>query len=156
MSHTTAIKGIKIVNIEALENALAELNSKGIKCSLVPNAVPRAYFENQQGMGTAAYVIKLDDCAFDIGLYRDEENGGYEARTDFWEHTSRFGDKKSISALLGGTPTKAEYTEQAKMGRLFQTYGIHAAMYEARRQGKMVQRVEDESTGKVRLVVSGF
>jgi len=152
MSHTTAIKGIKIQNIAALTAAIAELNGKGVKCSLAENATPRAYFPNQPGLGLADYVVRLDDAAYDVGLYK-QEDGSYEARTDFWSSPST---GKPVASILGGVATKPEYNEQSKMGRLFQAYGIHAAMHEARKQGKSVRRIDNEQTGEVKLVLTGF
>lgn len=147
MSHTTSIGGIKIANIDALEAAIAELANAGIKCSLVADSTPRAYFKDQQGMGRADYVIKLDNSRYDIGLYK-QEDGSYEPRTDFWG-----GD---VAKLLGGTAGAPEREQQAQLGKLFQMYGVHAATLEARRSGKMVRRVNDDVTGQIKLVVTGF
>lgn len=146
MSHTSTIKAVKIQSISALQATIAELNTKGIRCSLVPNATPRAYFANQEGMGSADFVIKLDDSPYDIGLYKDE-TGAFEARTDF------FGNH--INKLLGGKATTPERREQAQMGKLFQLYGVHAAMEQARRKGHTVRRIDDTATDTVKLVLTG-
>jgi hypothetical protein len=147
MSHTTSIKAIKIVDINALQAAIDELNQKGVKCSLVADAQPRAFYPNQQGMGKADYVIKLDASRYDVGLYK-QEDGSYEARTDFWG-----GD---IEKLLGGKATSDEYKESAKLGRLFQLYGVNATQNKLRMQGKSVRRVENEQTGQIQLVATGY
>ncbi len=147
MSHTTAIKGIMIQNIAALRATIEELNEKGIKCSLLENEIPRAYYQNQQGLGKADFVIKLDAARYDIGLYKNDA-GAYEARTDFWG-----GD---VAKILGGKASAPEHQEQSQLGKLFQTYGIQAATMEARRQGKMVRRVTNEETGDIKLVLTGF
>lgn len=147
MSHTTAIKGISIQNIAALRAAIDELNTIGIKCSLIEDATPRAFYPDQKGLGKADFVIKLDASRYDVGLYKNAD-GAYEARTDFWAG--------EVAKVLGGKATAPEHAQQAQMGKLFQMYGIHAATLEARRTGKMVRRVTNEETGQVKLVLTGF
>lgn len=145
MSHTTSIKAIKIQSISALQSAIAEMQQSGIPITLVPNATPRAYFAQQAGMSQADYVVQLGGaCRYDIGLYKAEE--GYEARTDFWG-----GD---VEKLLGVKPRSPENAEQAKMGKLFQMYGIHAAMEQCRRKGQTVRRITKED-GTVSLAITG-
>lgn len=145
MSHTSSISAIKIVSVSALRAAVTELASQGIKCSLIENAVPRAYFTNQTGMGKADFVLKLDAAKYDIGLYK-QDDGSYEARTDFYGGT--------VEAVLGGKATNAERTDQAKLGKLFQAYGLHVTMDEARRKGLSCKRVVKED-GTIRLVLTG-
>ena len=150
MSHTTKISGIKIPNIAALESAIEELALKGIKITLTPDASPRSYYsgfgQEQEGMGKAAYVIGLADAKYDIGLY-DDGNGGYEARTDFWAG--------SVEKVLGAQASAKEYQDQAKMGKLFQAYAVHATIATARMQGKSIRRVTQED-GTEQLIVAGF
>ncbi len=145
MSHTTSIKAIKITNIAALEAAVAELRQTGVACSLIPNAKPRAYYTNQQGMGVADFVLKLDAAKYDVGFYK-QADGSYEPRTDFF--------MKSVENVLGAAPRAPENAEQARLGKLFQMYGIHAATQEARRRGHVVRRVTKQD-GTVALEVTG-
>ena len=146
MSHTCSIKGIKIQSITALASALAELTQKGIKTCLITNATPRAFYKDQKGMGVADYVIKVEDCPYDVGLYKQPDNS-YEPRTDFWAGY--------IEKIFGAkTADKTKY-EQAKLGKLFQAYGLAAATETARKQGKTVRRVEG-ADGLVKLVISGY
>lgn len=146
MSHTTSIKAIKIQSITALQAAIAELNQMGVRLTLTANQTPRAYFSNQQGMGKADYVIQLADAKYDIGLYKDEQGGGYEARTDFWNG--------EVERVLGAQARTPENALQAKMGRLFQTYGIHATMEQARKRGQTVRRIA-KADGTVALEITG-
>lgn len=146
MSHTTEIKGIKIVDIAALTAAVSELRAKGIGISLLKDAVPRAYYDQQQGMGKADYVIKLDNAKYDVGLYR-QEDGTYEARTDFWGG--------HVEHVLGAKASKPENAVQAKLGKLYQAYGIAAATNQARAKGLNVRRV-DGANGEAKLVLTGF
>lgn len=145
MSHTSVVKAITIRSITALNAAIAELNKTGVQMTLTPNAVPRAYFSSQAGMGQADYVIGLPGGRYDIGLYKTET--GYEARTDFWG-----GD---IEKQLGAAASKPENKEQAKMGKLFQMYGVHAAMEEARKKGLQARR-QKGADGREQVVVSGY
>lgn len=146
MSHTSAIKAIKITSITALQAAVSELaTSAGIRCRLTQDATPRAYFSNQAGMGKADYVLTLDDAPYDVGFYR-QGDGSYEARTDFWGN--------HIERILGGKAVKPENAEQARMGKLFQLYSVHALTEQARRKGHSVRRqVKDDGT--ISLVVTG-
>ena len=147
MSHTTKIKGVSIHNIAALEAAIKELNEKGIACSLVANVAPRAYFQKQEGLGVADYVINLATCPYDVGLYK-QPNGTYEPRTDFWAG--------HVEKVLGTTASKVGNEDQAKLGKLFQSYAKHATLIEARRSGKNVRVIENKETGAIKLVLSGF
>lgn len=145
MSHTSAIKAIKIVSISALRAAVAELNQTGVQCALVENETPRAFFPDQQGMGKADYILRLNNAPYDIGFYK-QDDGSYEARTDFWGG--------HVEKCIGGKPSKPENAEQAKMGRLFQLYGVHVATETARKKGLSVRRIAG-ADGKIKLEVTG-
>jgi hypothetical protein len=145
MSHTSTIKAIKIQSITALQAAIAELNQMGVRLTLAPNATPRAYFPNQPGLGKADYVIQLADAKYDIGLYKDGDNG-YEARTDFWAG--------SVEGILGAPARTPENALQAKMGRLFQMYGVMATMEQCRRKGQTVRRLTKQD-GTIALEITG-
>jgi hypothetical protein len=146
MSHTTSIKGIKITEVSALRKAIAELAKGGMKIALLENAIPRAYFQNQAGMGRADFVVQLQDAKYDIGLYK-QPDGSYEPRTDF------FGG--SVEKLLGAVASKKENAEQAKLGKMMQLYGIHAATEKATKSGYAVQRQAGKD-GAIKLVLTGF
>ncbi len=145
MSHTATISAIKIQSISALRDAVKELSDAGIKISLIENATPRAYYDNQSGMGKAPFVIKLPDCRYDIGLYGDAKVG-FEARTDFF--------MGYVEKELGVQACSVDSREQARLGKLYQAYGIHAAMEAARKQGHSVRRTTG-ADGAVKLVVTG-
>lgn len=135
MSHTTSIKGIKITDAAILQAAVASLAKQGIRCSLLRDATPRAYYANQQGLGKADFVLQLGDASYDVGFYK-QADGSYEPRTDFWGG--------SVAKVLGGVASEPEKTDQAKLGRLFQSYGVEAAVAKARRNGQTLTR----TTGK--------
>ncbi len=144
MSHTATVQSIKIQSVSALRAAITELAQSGIRCSLIENATPRAYFPNQVGMGQAEFVVKLEDSPYDIGLYKIGNE--YEARTDF--HAGH------ISKVLGAPASSLASRQQAQMGKLFQMYGVHAATEAARAKGHMVNRVV-RANGKIALEVTG-
>ena len=145
MSHTATVKSIKIQSITALRAAVQELAASGIRCSLIENAKPRAYYANQEGMGMADFVIKLDDCPYDVGLYKTKD-GSYEARTDWF--------MGRVQNVLGAPARSADTADQAKLGKLFQTYGIHAATEAAKKKGLMVRRTT-KADGTVALELTG-
>jgi len=149
MSHTSTIDSIVFVDIHAVTAALAELNASGVKCSLQQGGTPRAFYANQAGLGPADYVIHLPDCAYDVGLYRNEAKKGYEARADLFANR--------IGSLLGSTAPRmpGESDEQAQMGKLFQLYAIHAATRKAAQSGMTVRRV-NRPDGSVRLVLGSI
>lgn len=142
MSHTSKIESIKVTDITALQAAASELNASGIRCTLVPNETPRSYYSSQEGMGNAAYVLKLEDSRYDVGFYLNEDGKSYQARTDFW------GD--DVQKQIG---SQNAVTDQAKMGKLYSLYAAHASMRAAVQQGYTVSRTNNED-GSIRLVVA--
>lgn len=147
MSHTTEIGSIVFSDIAALRAAVADLKAQGINCDLIDKAVPRAYFPNQEGMGAAPHVLKLHDCPYDVGFYPATSGKGYVARTDlFAGHVSR---------VLGVVARPGESLEQAALGKLNQSYAVHAAIREAARRGYTVRKVTKED-GTIQLHMTGM
>lgn len=148
MSHTSTIKSIVISSVTALRAAVEELARTGTACRLIEKAKPRAYFENQQGMGLADYVLQLDGASYDVGFYK-QENNTYEPRTDFWGG--------SVERVLG-TPcpanASAEVAERHKLGKLLQLYGVHVTMEQARRKGLACRRITGKD-GVIKLELTG-
>ena len=143
MSHTSTISSIDIEDINALVSAINELKSMGVNCDLLENKAPRAWSTNQEGMGVAPFVVKLNDAEYDIGLYAKAE-GGYEARTDFYGG--------SVEHVLGAEDDGAD-TDQAKLGKLYQLYGKHAITRKAMEQGYSVSHVKKED-GSLQLQIA--
>lgn len=143
MSHTTTIESVTISDIYALKSAVAELKQNGINCELIENATPRAYYNNQSGLEEAPYVLKLEDCQYDVGFYK-RQDGSYEARADFWAG--------HVEKVLGSPAREGESADQARLGKLYQTYAVHAATRKAIEQGYSVNRVVKDD-GTIQLVV---
>lgn len=129
----------------ALQGAVMELQKSGVKCELVQNATPRAYYSGQAGMGEAPYVLRVNDAKYDVGFYWNEEKKGYEARSDF------FG--KSVEQVLGVDCASPEEAGRAKLGKLYQMYGVHAATRKAVQQGYGVRRIT-KADGTISLVMN--
>lgn len=142
MSHTTTIAAIAFTDMQALQAAIDELKSNGVKCDLLENAQPRAYYPNQEGMGVAPYVVKVHDASYDVGLYPAAEGQGFEARTDLYGG--------SVQKVLGAVAGEGETKEQAAIGKLYNTYAVHVSTREATRNGYQVQRV-NRPDGSVQL-----
>lgn len=146
MSHTTSLKGVNIRSVPALRAAVAFLQAQGVSCTLIENATPRAYYTQQEGMGLADFVLRLDAAKYDVGLYR-QADGTYEARTDFF--------MDSVEKVLGVPRQPGYQGDQYKLGRLFQAYAMTAAEERARQQGLMVTR-QLLPDGRIKLLATGF
>lgn len=145
MSHTSTISAIKFVNLDALRAAIADLKAKGKPLTLKTGGTPRAYYSNQAGMGAADFVVEIGGgCPYDIGLYKSADGKSYEARTDFYGG--------HIAKVLGAPASEAKNAEQAKMGLLYQSYAIHAAMAQARAKGQTFRR-QTQSDGTEKLII---
>lgn len=147
MSHTTAVENIVFSDMDALSAAVSDLVAAGVKCSLEKDATPRAFFPDQPGMGKAPYVLRLHDSRFDVGFYPREGKQGYEARTDL--HAGY------VSKALGVPKTQTETAMQCALGKLNQSYAIHATTRAAVKKGMNVRKVSG-ADGAVRLVISGY
>lgn len=145
MSHTSRIKAVKIQSISALSAAIDELRSQGLRIELARDTKPRAYYSNQEGMGVAPFCIKLHDAKYDVGVYPTE--GGYELRTDFFGNT--------VQQQVGAPASSPATQEQAKLGKIYQMYALHAATEKARNQGLQVERRAGEN-GAVQLLIQGY
>lgn len=145
MSHTTAIENIVFNDIAALKLAVKELQSQGVKCSLKEKTTPRAYYANQSGMGHADYVLELQGAPYDVGFYYDKERKGYVAKTDLFAG--------HVAGVLGAACAPNESREQAALGKLYQTYAIHAATRQAAKQGYSVRR-SVKPDGTVQLIMN--
>lgn len=142
MSHTTTISTLLLSDETAIQAAIAELATKGVKCELLENAIPRAYYQDQ--MPQADKVIKLAASRYDVGLYR-KADGTYEAKADFWGN--------DVQNALGAKAGKDDNTTQAKLGKFFSLYACHAATRKAVQQGYQVRRI-DKADGGIQLQVT--
>jgi len=144
MSHTTKLEGITITDIPALQDVIKELNRSGIKCELLENQKPIAFFQNQVGMDKVApYVIRCAAARYDIALYPKAEGKGFDLSTDLYANHV---------ATVFGAPDKLK---EAPLGKLYQLYGVHAATRQAVRQGYTVSR-RTKTDGTIQLLLGNI
>lgn len=157
MSHTTTVKSVPIKSRKALDRAIAALNTMGVACSLIENATPRLYYQDQlrrhknRADNKADLVIKLNDTAYDIGLLRTAD-GSYELVYDPYVPYG----KKGVTDVLG-VPFSAPrvQTEESKaeeaasgIGKLLQEYSKAEVMGVAEAQGHYVSSCDWNETSK--------
>ena len=147
MSHTSQITSVIITDEIALKSAIQELKENGVKCDLLENAVPRSYYgSRQEGMNQAArYVVYLPTSKYDVGLYPSDKGKGFTARTDFYSG--------QVESVLGAAVGEGDDYEQARLGKLYQMYAVHAATRRAVQQGYRVSRLT-KSDGTIQLRVA--
>ena len=148
MSHTTTLKGLQIRDVAAMQSAVAELQSQGVKCTLVQSVVPRMYYNNQHK--ACAYVLRLDDAKYDVG-FDLQSDGTYSPVFDEWANI--------VGGKIGATcpmPRTAEGRAQHQIGRFLQSYAKHATMNAAAAQGYMVESATTDEEGNVHLVLAGM
>ncbi len=151
MSHTTTIKSVVIRDVAALKKTVLDLQSKGVKCSLVENAVPAMYYNNQ--VGKCEYVLRLDDALYagkryDIG-FQKQADGTYATVFDDWG--------RAISGQVGAAcpmPNTPEGKAQHIIGQLLQGYAVNAAINAAVSQGYVVEGHTTDADGNVHLNIN--
>jgi len=139
MSHISQID-IVITDVDSLRSAIAELKRNGVKCELLENAVPRAYYSDQ--LPEAPFVVEVTNGDYDVGLYKTEDGKAYTAKCDFY--------KGSIQRELGIANAT---NNQSRLGKLYQMYGVHAATKQAIQQGYNVHRI-NKPDGTIQLQVA--
>ena len=156
MSHTSTISRVRIMDIDALRAAINELSESGTPVHMEEGGTPRAYYQNQEGLGPAENVIRLGGgCPYDIGVYPAADGRGHELRSDL------FLDR--VAEVVGVDPSpfirddmtpeeRVQVAGQASMGRIYQRYAVVASEREAARQGHSTQRVlEDDGEMSLRV-----
>lgn len=146
MSHTTTIGQIIFADVSALRQAAQELRERGIRCELLENAIPRAYYSNQSGMGEAPLVLKLDDSKYDVGFYPSAANPNeLEARTDLYSG--------QVAGVLGVDAPREVSKEVASIGKLRAAYTKAAITNAAVTQGATVTSSGIQADGSQQVVV---
>jgi hypothetical protein len=159
VSHTTNIKSVPILSVTALRRAVQELQEAGVACSLVENAVPRMFYQNQlqKHLGRESdvcdFVLRLDRSRYDVGFFRNAA-GALEPVFDDWQKDVA----KQIGAPFAG---KVEHwsgnrddTEQTlhSIGGLLQRYTKHATMEAAAAAGYICTGTRTTEDGKLQLI----
>lgn len=146
MSHTTTIKSVAIRDTAAMEAAAQELAASGVKCRMVRDQKPRMYYSNQHG--ACAYVLKLDDCPYDIGFDR-QSDGTYAPVFDEWA-----GHVKGQIGAACPIPNSPEGRAQHAIGRFMQSYAKHAAINSAVMSGYTVESTSIDEQGNIQLSIA--
>ena len=143
MSHTTTLKGIAIKDTTAIEQAVADLQAKGVSISLLRDTTPRMYFrEQEREIGVCEYVLKLPG-RYDVGLKWDAEKQEYTAYMDTWGGDVR----NAIGAACPLPSTDRDREGEHAIGAFTQRYGVNAAKNQAAAQGYMVtERAAEDGT----------
>lgn len=155
MSHTTTLKTIEIRDMDAVKNAVAELVSKGIDCTIEYKAKPGMYYRNQEGQ--CDFVLRLPGAKghghegrtqYDIG-FRLQADGSYAMLFDDFDNALR----KVIGASCP-MPSSPEGKAQHAIAQFTQLYGKHAAINAAIAQGYQVESAEYDEKGDLQLSIA--
>ncbi len=151
MSHNTAVKDVKINDINALSQAIQNLAQRGVNIGLQQNAHYRGY--NSSMSGVRPWVITLPNAPYDIALV-DAGDGSYSMELDTWnDHIARqVGAARGAVALTD----KAHSKEQIAVGQIMQEYVACKLYNEAAARGHTVTRSYDPETQQTRLLVAQF
>ena len=147
MSHVTRLSGIKYSDVKAIEQAVADLQKQGIKCSLVRNQKPRVH--GMDASPVCDYVLKLNG-AYDVG-FEKQKDGTFSPVFDSYQN--------HVGKEIGATcpmPHTAEGKLQHQMGKFAQAYALNAAKNKAMAEGYMVESEGIDSEGNVNLVLVGM
>lgn len=145
MSHTTTLNNVVIRDANALRSAVAELQTKGVRCELRENVKPRLYYQNQHGV--CPFVLKLHESKYDVGFDR-KEDGTYVPVFDDWA-----GQVKGQIGAACPLPGTREGNAQHTIGRLMQSYAKHAAMNAATAQGYIIEDTTTDDEGNIHLTL---
>lgn len=126
MSHNTTIGSIFFANEYALRAAAEELKERGVDCSMIEEAMPRAYSAGQSEK--APLVLRLNQSRYDVGFYPTEQ--GLEARCELW------GD--DIANQIGEAPEGDVTPEQAAISKLRRAYANQVITTTFTQQGHTV------------------
>ena len=142
MSHNTMVSNVKITDLSALDAAVRELQAEGRKVNF--NA-QRKTFRTWPGQpNNCDAVIELPNERFDIGLMQ-QADGSYAPVFDHMLDNNRV-------VACEFTPGEGHRTDRHTIGYLMQRYAVCLAENTAAREGHMVSREFDKTTGEIRLV----
>lgn len=83
MSNTTRINSVIIDNENFIRAAVKQLAKLGVNITLAQNVRPRMYYNKKgqygyQDVGNCEFVLKLNNCSFDVGMKWNEQAQTYE------------------------------------------------------------------------------
>lgn len=142
MSHTTTIKSLAIRDTRAIVSAVNELAENGVVCHLEEDAVARLFYQNQHQK--CAYVVKLPNCRFDLGLDLQQDGTYAPVFDEFGGHVAKF---------LGAKGKNTRKNAQDHIGQFVQAYAKHAAINAAVENGYVVTDVTVDDRYNVHISV---
>ena len=148
MSHTTTLKNVAIRDVQAMHQAVAELQQAGVNCELVEGGSPRMYSSNQKE--ECAYVLHLKDGQYDVG-FQTQDDGTLSPVLDVWGN--------HVAGQIGAAcpmPNSNEGRAQATIGKFMQSYSKNAAVNAAIAQGYTVESIEYDAEGLCHVTVGGI
>lgn len=148
MSHTTTLKNVAIRDVNALRQAVADLQAEGVNCELVENATPRMYYDKQGQK--CEYMLKLNDGSYDVG-FKAQEDGSYAPVMDTWG--GHVGGQVGADVNVCPMPSSEEGKAQHCIGKFMQSYSKNAAVNAAIQQGYSVEGTEVDGDGNVHLTL---
>lgn len=129
MSHTTTLKTVKIVDIDALQRAVNYLaEEEKVNISLVKNARPRMYSRDQEVM--CDYVVKLPKSRYDVG-FQKQKDGSYVPIFDTYLNSIR----NQIGAAQTVEADTPEEIAMLSVSRLVDVYAIMAVKNQLSEEG---------------------
>lgn len=150
MSHNVKIEGVQIADLDALQDAINELQSQGIPINLERTADSFRTYRGQENQCDAA--IMLSGANHDIGL-RKKEDGTYDIVFDPYSE-----GRQGIGSFLGvpGANTGYGGNARASIGKLLQAYAVCKVEREAAMQGYMTTRDVNAENGAISVSVEGM
>ena len=167
MSHTTTVKSVRILDVDAIKKAVKELQQSGVACELIKNAKPRLYYADQltrqkgRSSEIAPYVLRLNGAVYDLcfleSTREDAKKGELELCFDNYVPSGKVGVKHVLGQKWdGGTSHWAGNRDDTQetlhaVGKFLQPYAKHALVNAARKAGHQVAGTSVDNEGRIHL-----
>ncbi|MET0465344.1 MAG: hypothetical protein ABW007_19440 [Chitinophagaceae bacterium] len=149
MSHTSEITDSAFTDEKMLEAAVSSLKAQGVAISFQKGGMPRMFYADQfqkyNNGKDADFVVKLENCPYDIGFVRKE--GKLNPIFDEWN--SHIANQLGMKEVTG-------YNAKDKthhIRRLNMEYQLAALKATARKKNMRVGDVKRSADGQIRLTV---
>lgn len=154
MSHNVELKGTKINDLAALEQAIGELSRDGAGVRLDMNAKTFRTYRGQDNKCDAAIIMGTG--SHDIGLIK-QPDGSFVPRFDPYDFSRDLRvDQGAENFQLAehGAVRYDEASATTSIGKLLQRYGVCKVEREAAMRGQTANRSTNTKTGVVELTIS--
>ena len=147
ISHTSRVADVRVQDIEALKSAVQDLAKQGLPVRLEENGTCRLWSQAPR----MPYVVKVGNTSgpnrFDVGFEKAKDGVGYVPVFD--AHGGWLGQ------VLGQGQDIAKTHEErllSNIGKLMQSYTVHALQNEAWKQGGHVQMAQQADLSYIMIV----